>query len=106
MSLALKPGPKRHQWRAPVQDLATYPEPYVTIAELARYWLVSRKQLYKQVQAGTLRAVRFGPRLLRIRTATALEFEASAKMRPPDEMPMPSRAAEFSVMAHAQPRRG
>jgi hypothetical protein len=43
---------------------------------------VSRKQLYKQIEAGTLPAIRLGPRLLRIRTADAREFEISAKMHP------------------------
>jgi excisionase family DNA binding protein len=67
----------------PLQDLESHPEPYVTVAELAEYWLVGRKQIYKQIDAGTLPAIRLGPRLLRIRTADALEFERSANMRRP-----------------------
>ncbi len=66
-----------------VRDLKTHPEPYVTVAELAEYWLVGRKQIYKQIEAGTLRAMRLGPRLLRIRTADALDFEGRANMHPP-----------------------
>jgi excisionase family DNA binding protein len=66
-----------------VRDLKTHPEPYVTVAELAEYWLVGRKQIYKQIEAGTLRAIRLGPRLLRIRTADALDFERRANMHPP-----------------------
>jgi len=65
-----------------LQDLQSHPEPYVTVAELAEYWLVGRKQIYKQIDAGTLRAIRLGPRLLRIRTADAFEFERLANMRP------------------------
>lgn len=65
-----------------LQDLQSHPEPYVTVAELAEYWLVGRKQIYKQIDAGTLPAIRLGPRLLRIRTADALEFERRANMRP------------------------
>ena len=65
----------------PLQDLASHTEPYVTVAELAEYWLVGRKQIYKQIDAGTLPAIRLGPRLLRIRTADALEFERLANMR-------------------------
>jgi len=65
----------------PLQDLASHTEPYVTVAELAEYWLVGRKQIYKQIDAGTLPAIRLGPRLLRIRTADALEFERRANMR-------------------------
>ncbi len=65
----------------PLHDLASHSEPYVTVAELAEYWLVGRKQIYKQIDAGTLPAIRLGPRLLRIRTADALEFERRANMR-------------------------
>ena len=64
----------------PVRDLLNHSEPYVTVAELADYWLVSRKQIYKQIDAGLLPAIRLGPRLLRIRTADALEFERKADM--------------------------
>jgi excisionase family DNA binding protein len=67
-----------------VRDLKTHPQPYVTVAELAEYWLVGRKQIYKQIEAGTLRAIRLGPRLLRIRTADALDFERRANMQAPD----------------------
>lgn len=66
-----------------MQDLKGHPDPYVTIGELAAYWLVSRKQLYKQIDAGTLPAIRLGPRLFRIRTADAREFERSANMHAP-----------------------
>jgi excisionase family DNA binding protein len=66
-----------------IRSLETHPEPFVTTAELADYWLVSRKQIYKQIQARTLTAIRLGPRLLRISTAEALKFERLAKMTPP-----------------------
>jgi excisionase family DNA binding protein len=75
----------RRNKRASLKDLASYREAYVTIAELAKYWCVSRKQLYKQIEAGTLRAIRLGPRLLRVRTADAREFERQAHMEPPDD---------------------
>jgi excisionase family DNA binding protein len=65
----------------PVKDLQSHPEPYVTVAELAEYWLVGRKQIYKQIDGGTLPAIRLGPRLLRIRTSDARMFERSANMR-------------------------
>ena len=65
----------------PLKDLQSHPEPYVTVAELAEYWLVGRKQIYKQIEAGTLPAIRLGPRLLRIRTVDARAFERSANMR-------------------------
>ena len=63
-----------------LRDLQSHPEPYVTVAELAEYWIVGRKQIYKQIDAGTLPAIRLGPRLLRIRTADAREFERRANM--------------------------
>jgi excisionase family DNA binding protein len=66
--------------RPKIQDLETHPASFVTTAELAEYWLVSRKQIYKQIQARTLKAIRLGPRLLRISTADAVRFERLAKM--------------------------
>jgi excisionase family DNA binding protein len=67
-----------------LKDLQSHTEPYVTVAELAEYWLIGRKQIYKHIDAGTLPAIRLGPRLLRIRTADAREFERLANMRPPN----------------------
>jgi len=61
-----------------IEDLRTHPDQYVTVFQLARYWKVSRKQIYKQIDAGTLRAIRLGPRLLRISTADAIDFEDMA----------------------------
>ena len=48
--------------------------------ELADYWQATRKQTYKQIKAGTLVAIRIGPRLRRIRTSDAIRFEKVAKM--------------------------
>ena len=64
-----------------VRDLQSHSESYVTVADLAEYWLVSRKQIYKQIEAGALPAIRLGPRLLRIRTEDAREFERNAGLR-------------------------
>ena len=66
-----------------ILDLQSHPEPYVTVAELAEYWLVGRKQIYKQIDAGTLHAIKLGPRLLRISTPEAIHFERRANMHPP-----------------------
>jgi excisionase family DNA binding protein len=66
-----------------IVDLHAHPEPYVTASDLAAYWGVSRKQIYKQIEAGALVAIRLGPRLLRINTVEAIRFEVSAKMSPP-----------------------
>jgi excisionase family DNA binding protein len=56
-------------------DLASRVAPYVTVNELARYWTISRKHIYKLIEQGNLPAIRLGPRSLRIRTSDALQFE-------------------------------
>lgn len=58
-----------------LRDLASHPATYLTVNELADYWMISRKQIYKHIETGQLPAIRLGPRLLRIRTIDALEFE-------------------------------
>jgi excisionase family DNA binding protein len=68
-----------------IRDLRTHPEPYVTTSDLADYWGVSRKQIYKQIDAGTLGAIRLGPRLLRISAVEARRFEVIARMSAPDD---------------------
>jgi hypothetical protein len=73
-------------------DLQTHHEPYVTTADLAAYWRVNRKQIYKQINAGTLRAVRHSPRLMHISTADAIRFEETAKTQPPSGRPDPRSA--------------
>jgi len=62
-----------------IHDLATHPSSYVSVGELADYWMVSRRYLYKQVQAGALDAIHIGPRSCRIATTAALEFERRSK---------------------------
>jgi excisionase family DNA binding protein len=69
-------GPTARRIRA----LKDHPAPYLTTSELAEYWSVSRKQIYKQIEAGTLRAIKLGPRLMRVSTSEALRFERIAKM--------------------------
>ena len=69
--------------RTPIKNLSTHPEKYVTVTQLAEYWQVSRKQIYKQIDAGVLEAIRLGERLYRIRTIAALKFEQQAHMRTP-----------------------
>lgn len=86
-----------------ITRLEDHPEPFVTVGQLARYWAVSRKQIYKQIEGGTLTAVRFGPRLLRIKTSEALRFEREAKMTP-DPQTRPVRVgppAAKSAKMHA-----
>ncbi len=83
-------GPERFSKKRPnsartIRDLQKHPDPYVTTSDLAGSWKVSRKQIYKQIDAGTLKAIRLGPRLLRISTAEAIRFEDNAKMSPVPE---------------------
>jgi excisionase family DNA binding protein len=64
-----------------IHDLSRHDRPFVSVRELAQYWGVSRHELYKQIDAGTLPAVRLGPRLYRIRTTDALHFAISARLK-------------------------
>lgn len=68
--------------RTRIRALKDHPESYVTTSELADYWMVSRSQIYKHIEAGTLRAIRLGPRLLRISVMEALDFERRARLSP------------------------
>jgi excisionase family DNA binding protein len=83
-----------------IRNLREHPEPYVTTTDLAEYWSVSRKQIYKQIEAGTLKAIRLGPRLLRIRTADALAFERLARMTPDHGDALQKRDAAHGSEAH------
>lgn len=58
-----------------INNLNTHAASYVTVAELAEYWDVTRQLVYKHIQSGLLPAMRLGPRCFRIRTQDAVEFE-------------------------------
>lgn len=64
----------------PVRSVASLSEPYVSVAQLCEHWAVSRNEIYKQIEAGTLPAVRLGPRLYRIRREDAVRFEERARL--------------------------
>jgi len=64
----------------PIVNLSTHPAQYVTVGELAEYWGVSRQQIHKRIESGTLAAIRLGARLYRVRTVSALEFERQASV--------------------------
>ena len=66
----------------PIRDLASHQARYVTIAELAEYWGVSRQQIYKRIDSGALEAIQLGSRLVRVRAAAALEYERNARVGP------------------------
>ena len=78
-----------------IRDLVSHQARYVTIAELAEYWGVSRQQIYKRIDSGALEAIQLGSRLVRVRTAAALEFEQRARVDP-------SRDREEAVLSGAE----
>jgi excisionase family DNA binding protein len=88
-----------------IRNLQEHADPYVSPSELATYWSVSRKQIYKQIEAGTLKALRLGPRLLRIRTTEAVEFERSARMLVDDIPSSTHRRAEAPERPSKQRKR-
>jgi excisionase family DNA binding protein len=63
-----------------IRDLATHTTQFVTVAELAEYWGVSRQQIYKRIESGALDAICLGARLYRVRTRTALDYEQRASV--------------------------
>ena len=65
-----------------IRDPASHQARYVTIAELAEYWGVSRQQIYKRIESGALEAIQLGSRLVRVRTTAALEYESNARVGP------------------------
>lgn len=65
------------------QSLATHGSPFVSIRELATYWLVSPRYVRRQIKSGALVAIRLGPRLYRIPVSAALSFEQRLTMPAP-----------------------
>jgi excisionase family DNA binding protein len=57
-----------------ISDLTTHPMHYVTPRELADYWGVSVKTVYRWIDKGALPAEPIGPKLLRIKTDDARAF--------------------------------
>jgi len=77
-----------------IRDLATHPGRYLTVAELAEYWAVSRQQIYKRIESGALGTIRFGVRCYRIPIRSALAFERRAQVvnRTPPSTTSPAQA--------------
>jgi excisionase family DNA binding protein len=61
-------------------DLRTHVSAYVTVGELAEYWAVSRRQIYRQIQSGELLALKFGPRLWRVSAESARQLERTSEL--------------------------
>ena len=64
-------------------DLRTHVSAYVTVGELAEYWAVSRRQIYRQIQSGELLALKFGPRLWRVSAESARRLERTSELGAP-----------------------
>jgi excisionase family DNA binding protein len=64
-----------------IDDLATHARPFVTVREIARYWLVTDQTVRNWVAGGALRAVRVG-RVLRIPTNEVRRFHARCNVAP------------------------
>ena len=62
----------------PIRNLSIHPAHYLTVGELAEYWAVSRQQIYKRIESGSLAAIRLGARIYRVPTESAVEYERGA----------------------------
>ena len=62
----------------PIRNLSAHPARYLTVGELAEYWAVSRQQIYKRIESGSLSAIRLGVRIYRVPIESALEYERRA----------------------------
>ena len=58
---------------ARIENLATFPEAFVTVRQLAMYWGVTEQTIYRAVTKKSLVATRIG-RAVRIATADARRF--------------------------------
>ena len=84
-----------------IRDLASHQARYVTIAELAEYWGVSRQQLYNRIESGALEAIQLGSRLVRVRTTAALEYENNARVGPAANIGNDSASARIDKLPRA-----
>ena len=62
----------------PIRNLSVHTARYLTVGELAEYWAVSRQQIYKRIESGSLSAIRLGVRIYRVPIESALEYERRA----------------------------
>ena len=76
----------------PIRDLATHTACYVTVGDLAAYWVVSRQQIYKRIESGALESIRLSSRLYRIRTSAALDYERRASVNGESRKTQPQTA--------------
>lgn len=86
-----------------ITDLNNHTTSYVTVAELAEYWDVTRQLVYKHIQSGQLPAIQLGPRCFRVHTRDAVAFErlVSSKWRKTDNGNGVAKLARPSIVAVA-----
>ena len=64
-------------------NLNTHPEPYVLVSELADYWRVSERTIYRDIDKGALTAVRVGSNgNIRIPIEAARQYGRPADAQP------------------------
>jgi excisionase family DNA binding protein len=88
--IVTKQSGRSDKQRPRLRDLSSHPEPYVSTEDLAQYWSVSRRQIYKHIENGSLPAIRMGPRSVRIPTRGAAEFEKRSTFAGPVTPPSAS----------------
>jgi excisionase family DNA binding protein len=87
-----------------ISNLKTHSASYVTVAELADYWEVTRQLVYKHIQTGLLPAMRLGPRCFRVRTEDAIDFERLLSSKS-SSIPRSHGERASSIQLVRQPRR-
>jgi excisionase family DNA binding protein len=88
-----------------ITNLNTHAASYVTVAELAEYWDVTRQLVYKHIQSGLLPAMRLGPRCFRVRTKDAVDFERLLSSKSPQNAGSVSGPRGSSVLLLRQRNR-
>jgi excisionase family DNA binding protein len=87
-----------------ISNLKNHSASYVTVAELAEYWEVTRQLVYKHIQTGLLPAMRLGPRCFRVRTTDAIDFERLLSSKS-SSIPGSNGGRTSSIQLIRQPRR-
>lgn len=57
-----------------IDDLSTHRQPFVTVSELAAYWRVSERTVYRDIDKGALPVCRLPGGLIRIPIAVAQQY--------------------------------
>jgi hypothetical protein len=71
-------------------DLTSHPWAYVTVRELADYWRISEKRVLAHLVSGDVAGIELSPKVFRIQTRTAIEFERRARFAERTGPPRPA----------------